>query len=296
MAAIDDPVPEVFVVEASSFSLGHTHHFVPAVGTWLNFGPDHQDVHRDLAAYEAAKARIWADLGGDQVAVANRDDPVVMGNLPPGVPVRTFGRTDGDYRMERGHLVGEEGPILAVEELSRDLPHDISNALAATATARGVAVEMSAVASVLRSFEHPAHRVQTVAEVAGVRWVDDSKATTPHATLAAVAGFGSVVLVAGGRNKGLDLVALRAAVPPRCGRWSPSAKLPTSSCEVFDGVVPVVTAQSMDDAVDRAATLARSGDTVLLSPACASFDWYSSYAERGRDFTAAVGRHSGSLR
>jgi UDP-N-acetylmuramoylalanine--D-glutamate ligase len=132
----------------------------------------------------------------------------------------------------------------------------------------------------------PPHRVEFVAEVDGVRWVDDSKSTAPHATLAAVAGFEAVVLVAGGRNKGLDLSALAAAGP----RVRAVVGIGESAQDVVAAFPdrPSAVASSMAEAVGQARSLARPGDTVLLSPACASFDWYGSYAERGRDFAALV--------
>jgi UDP-N-acetylmuramoylalanine--D-glutamate ligase len=279
--------PEVFVVEASSFRLRDTHRFVPAVATWLNFGADHQDVHTSAARYEASKARLWADLGADQVAVANADDAVVRSHVRPDVPTVLFGRSEGDYRLEGDLLVGDGDALVAVDELSRSLPHDIANGLAAAATARRAGASLDGVRAVLRTFEHLPHRVQLVAEAGGIRYVDDSKATTPHASLAAVHAFDSVVLIAGGRNKGLDLAELRAGAP----RLRAVVGLGEAAGEVhaaFDGIVPVEVAGDMDEAVGRAASLARPGDVVLLSPACASFDQYRSYAERGDDFARIV--------
>jgi UDP-N-acetylmuramoylalanine--D-glutamate ligase len=284
--AVADPDPEVFVVEASSFRLRDTHRFVPAVATWLNLGADHQDVHASPQAYERSKARIWDDLGAGQVAVANADDPVVMRNLRVEVPHVTFG-TQADYRVRGGVLVGDGDDLLPVAELSRAFPHDVANALAAAATARRAGATVEGVRAVLREFRHLPHRVQLVAEIDGVRYVDDSKATTPHATLAAVAGFDTVVLLAGGRNKGLDLGALRAATPA----LRAVVALGEAAAEVeaaFEGALPVTTARDMDEAIAQARAHAHAGDVVLLSPACASFDWYASYAARGDDFVRAV--------
>jgi UDP-N-acetylmuramoylalanine--D-glutamate ligase len=134
--------------------------------------------------------------------------------------------------------------------------------------------------------------VQLVGDAGGVRYYDDSKATTPASVLAALAGFESVVLIAGGRNKGLDLGALRR----EAARVRAVVAIGDAAGEVekaFDGAAPVVTAASMDDAVAAAAAVAEPGDVVLLSPGCASFDWYSSYAERGDDFARAVRQRIG---
>jgi len=291
--AIADPATEVFVVEASSFRLGHTHRFQPAVATWLNFAPDHLDVHASLDAYEAAKAKIWADLDDNAVAVVNVDDPVVRRHRPSTGRVITFGFDAfqrPDTRIEDGNLLTADGEILLpVAELARAQAHDLANALAASATALAAGADSDAVRSVLRTFRGLAHRVQLVASNGGISWFDDSKATSPHATLAAVEGFESVVLLAGGRNKGLDLSALSGTVPPvRAVVALGEAADEIRAAFVTSGVDVVTVASGMGDAVDVAAHLARPGDTVLLSPGCTSFDWFGSYAERGDAFVEAV--------
>lgn len=291
VAAIADPAIEVFVVEASSFRLAPVDRFRPAVGTWLNFAPDHQDAHADLAAYEAAKARIWRNHAGDDLAVANAEDPVVMRHAPSRGRVETFGLDRGDWRRRGDELVTPSGEVLvAVEELFRALPHDLTNTLAAAASALGAGATLAGAGRAAIAFRGLAHRVAFVDEAAGVRWFDDSKATAPHATLAAVAGFSSVVLIAGGRNKGLDLGRLADAAP----RVHAVVAIGEAAPEVvaaFEGRRPVHTADSMSAAVDLAGSLARPGDVVLLSPGCASFDAYGSYAERGDDFAHNVHRY-----
>lgn len=287
VAALDDPTIEVFVVEASSFRLGHTDHFVPRVATWLNFGADHQDVHASPEAYEWAKARIWRDLGPNEVAVANVDDPVVMRHVRADLPTVTFGAAAADYRVEGGSLVGDGDALIATDELPRALPHDLANSLAAAATARRGGASLEGVRQALRAFRNLPHRVQLVAEIDGVRYVDDSKATTPHATLAAIAGFESVVLLAGGRNKGLDLRELRHAAS-RLRAVVAIGEAAADVVDAFGGTVPATVAATMDEAVVAAEAHARPGDVVLLSPACASFDWYGSYAERGDHFARLV--------
>jgi len=285
----------VFVVEASSFRLGHTQHFEPAVATWLNFAPDHLDGHRSLADYEASKARIWAGLGpGRGVAVANRDDAVVMSHTRAEVRTVTFGVDEpGDYRVEGGILRVAGGPdLVAVDELPRAMPHDVSNSLAAAATALEGGATADGVRATLRTFAGLAHRVSLVGSWDGVAWFDDSKATTPQATLAAVRGLGRrgrVVLVAGGHNKGLDLGVLGGVADRLAGVVAIGAAADEVR-HAFEGRVDVVVAGSMAAAVEAAAAFARAGDDVVLSPACASFDWYSDYAQRGDDFAAAV-RH-----
>jgi UDP-N-acetylmuramoylalanine--D-glutamate ligase len=289
VSAIDDPVPEVFVVEASSFRLAPLRRFRPTAAAWLNFAPDHLDVHLDLASYEAAKANLWARTEGDDLAVANADDPVVMAHVPTGARVETFGLgRQADWYEDGGTLRGPGGQgVLAVADLPRTLPHDIANALAATATARGGGASLDGARAALTSFSGLPHRVTPVGEADGVSWFDDSKATAPHATVAAVSSFDSVVLIAGGRNKGLDLGSL-ADLVPRLRAVVAIGDAADEVAAVFEGRVPVVTAGSMGAAVAAAREAARPGDTVLLSPGCASFDWYGSYAERGDDFARAV--------
>jgi len=306
VAAIDDPATDVFVVEASSFRLEHSQRFAPAVGTWLNFAPDHLDSHPDLSSYEAAKAGIWRDQSAEQVAVGNADDPVVARHLAaaPGRHV-TFGlAAEADFRLVGGAAPGGRltGPgeghgdaveIARVEELGRALPHDIANGLAAAATALAGGASIEGVRRGLLDFRGLPHRVALVGEAGGVRFYDDSKATTPHAAATAVAGFESVVLIAGGRNKGLDLRVLAQSAGPIRAVVAIGEAAPEVAA-AFDGVRPVTRAGSMDEAVRAAVDLARPGDAVLLSPGCASFDWYGSYGERGDDFTRAVDEVTGA--
>ncbi len=287
--ALDLDGLDVIVVEASSFRLEFTETFAPRVGTWLNLAPDHLDWHEDLDAYAAAKARLWANAGPGDVAVANAEDPVVLDAARrSGATVVTFGLAAGNWTVAGGDLVGPDGPLLAPSELARDLPHDRANALAAAATATAAGASAPAVASVLRSFRGLPHRIAPVGEHGGVRWLDDSKATDPHAAVTAVRGFASVVLVAGGRNKGLDLSVL-AEEAPRLRAVVAIGESTPQLVDAFAGSgVPVVPAGSMDEAVAEARAAARPGDVVLLSPGCASYDWYSGYGERGDDFARAV--------
>jgi UDP-N-acetylmuramoylalanine--D-glutamate ligase len=293
VTAIDDPSTQVFVVEASSFRLGHTHRVRARVATWLNFSPDHLDVHASLDTYEAAKARIWhglAEAGG--TAVVNVDDPVVARNVPVGAATVTYSLDPAiaaDARVLDDRLVVGDHDLVGVSELRRALPHDLANALAASATALQVGATPDGVRQVLRRFTGLAHRVQHVADMGGIAWYDDSKATTPHAALAAVAGFASVVLVAGGRNKGLDLGVLAAAVPPVHAVVAIGEAGPEIAAAFAPTGVEVRTATAdIGEAVRLASEVAVPGDAVVLSPACTSFDWFGSYAERGDAFQAAV--------
>ncbi len=289
--AIDLDV-DSFVVECSSFRLATTMQFRCDGGAWLNFAADHLDWHHGLAEYEAAKARIYSQQRNDDVSVGVIDDPTVKHHLQAS-PARqvSVGLGSGEYRLADGELVGPAGTLIAVRDLYRSLPHDCTNALVAAALClESRLCDRSAVAAGLAGFTGPAHRIEFVAEVDGVAWYNDSKATTPHATLTALRGFDSVVLVAGGRNKGLDLEMLRS----EAGRIRAVVAIGEAAGvidTVFRSVVPIIPADTMSTAVRSAADVARHGDVVLLSPACASFDWYpGGYQARGEDFKAEV-RH-----
>jgi UDP-N-acetylmuramoylalanine--D-glutamate ligase len=174
-----------------------------------------------------------------------------------------------------------------VEELARPFPHEVLDALCALAAAGAAGATVQGCRRALLEFTGLPHRVQLVGEANGVRYYDDSKATTPGAVLAALAGFERAVLLAGGRNKGLDLSVLRQAAP----RLRAVVAIGEAAPEVaaaFEGACTVRRADSMAEAVAAAAEVAEPGDAVVLSPACASFDWYSSYAERGDDFARCV--------
>jgi UDP-N-acetylmuramoylalanine--D-glutamate ligase len=289
VSALDLDV-DVFVVECTSFRLAFTTTFRPLAATWLNLAPDHQDWHVSLDTYAAAKARIWAYQHPDDAAIGFAGDPVVMRHLASATARhRTFGSRDADYRVDRGVLAGPAGPLLAVGDLRRALPHDLTNTLAAAATVleAGVAT-VEGVAAAAAAFEGVPHRISFVAEHEGVRYFDDSKATTPHAALIAIRAFDSVVLVAGGKNKDLDLRGM-ATEPARMRGVVAIGRAAPDVAAAFDGVCPVVeVTTTMDDAVAEARRLARPGDVVLLSPGCASFDWYTGYAARGDDFARAV--------
>jgi UDP-N-acetylmuramoylalanine--D-glutamate ligase len=298
VAAIDDPTIDLFVVEASSFRLEHSRHFAPAVGTWLNFAPDHLDSHRSLEDYRAAKERIWRDQSPDQVAIGNADDPVVSGALARAAAQQVrFGLNVGHrtsaFRIVDGQLVTPDDDVMCrVDELPRSLPHDLLNGLAAAATAYHAGATPAGVRAGLLGFDGLPHTLALVGKADGVRYYDDSKATTPHATLAAIAGFDSVVLICGGRNKGLDLGVLTSQLD-RIRAVVAIGEAANAVAAVFGGLRPVHVATSMDEAVATASRLARPQDAVLLSPACASFDWYGSYRERGDDFRRAVRDHTG---
>ena len=286
IAAIDDPAVDVFVVEASSFRLGHTQGFAPRVAAWLNWGPDHLDVHVDLDTYARAKASIWDHLPEDGVAVATLSDRVVMAYAPKDRPVITVG-DGGVARQNDGHLVVGDTVVAPVDALPRTFDHDITNTLTAAAIALEFGATADHIETAIRTHEQLPHRIQYVATVDGIDWYNDSKATVPHAVVTALRSFDRAVLIAGGKNKGLDLGEIREADAHIASVVAIGDAGP-DVVEAFEGQFPIVSADSMDAAVAAARKLAEPGEVVLLSPGCASYDWYSSYGARGDDFIRAV--------
>lgn len=295
--AVDSDL-DVFVVECSSFRLAWTQRFRADAAAWLNFAPDHLNWHSTIEGYEASKARIFELQTADDIAVGFIDDPTVMRHLgrAPGRAI-TFGLARGDYRLDGSVLTGPDGGIVDVGEMGRSLPHDITNALAASSLVLETGmVGADAIAVALGEFRAQPHRLEQVGEADGVTWYNDSKATTPHAAAAAIRAFDSLVLIAGGSRKGVDLSPMasepsRVRVVIAIGEAAPDVRA------VFNATTPVVDASSMAEAVALAAEHSRSGDAVVLSPGCASFDWYGGYPERGDDFRRTVAaRLAGSAR
>jgi UDP-N-acetylmuramoylalanine--D-glutamate ligase len=280
---------DVLVVEAASFRLAWTPTFRSDAAAWLNLAEDHQDWHVSMSSYERAKSRIWANMRDTDVAIGAASDKIVMRNLDRVAGRRvTFGSEVGDYKVVDGRLVSPHGDICHIADLPRRLPHDVTNALCASALViESGQASLDAVRDGLADFRSPAHRIELVAEHGGIAYYDDSKATTPHAALTAIRGFDSVVLIAGGRNKGLDLGSM-AAESERIRSVVTIGESADEIAVAFSGRCPVIAAGDMATAVRRAAEIARSGDVVLLSPGCASYDQYDGYAARGDDFARHV--------
>jgi len=280
---------DCFVVEATSFRLAFTTTFRADAAAWLNLAPDHLDWHDSMKTYEEAKARLWAHVRPSDTAIGWVDDPIVMRHLARAACKRvTFGLEQADYKVVDGALTGPSGAIGSVVSMRRALPHDVTNALCASALVieSGLA-DTRSIGAALGDFEAPHHRIEFVGQHDDISWYDDSKATTPHAVCTALRGFSNVVLIAGGRNKGLDL----SPIADESARVRAVVAIGDAADEVaavFAGRRPVEHASSMTEAVETARRLARAGDTVLLSPGCTSFDWYDGYARRGEDFTRCV--------
>ena len=288
IAALDTDT-QVFAVECSSFRLANCEHFRTRASVWLNIAPDHLDWHTSMESYSMAKAQLWAHTRAGDVAVAPADDARIL-QIAQQSTARTvtFGSVQGDYHAQDGRLNSPHGAIMNISDMKRAMPHDITNALAAAAISiESGLVEPSHVARALAEFDNAPHRIEYVETIDGVKWFNDSKATSPHASAVAINSFQNIVLIAGGRNKGLDLSEL-ADQPKRMKAVVAIGDDAPEIEKAFDAVCRVVRGGSMQEAVQLARTLAVSGDVVLLSPACTSYDWYNNYMERGEDFMQCV--------
>ena len=290
-AALSIPPEGAIAVEVSSFQLATIDRFRPAVGVVLNVAEDHTDWHGTFDGYVAAKARIFENQTADDVAVINADDPVASA-MCDACRARVV-RFSGTHLPEGGAGVRGDDIVVAGETVASlsevRLPGAAGreDAVAASAAASAYAVDPAAIRSALRDFHPLAHRLEVVAQVEGVTYIDDSKATNPHATLSALRDMESVVLIAGGRTKGIDLSPLAEAHPALTAVVA-MGEARAELARVFTGLLPVFLVDSMKDAVRVAREQARGSGSVLLSPACASLDMYDNYAARGNDFARHV--------
>lgn len=294
---------DIIVAELSSYQLASTSHFAPRVGVLLNITPDHLSWHGSEQAYADAKLRLFHSMESGQVAIVCEEVPgsgeLVRALRRRGVRTVRVGRevgVDCAY-LERGELVVRDidgNPIRLVkrDELAIKGAHNASNALAASVAALVLGATPEAVRAGLRSFEPLAHRIERVGEAEGVVFYDDSKATNVDATVKALTAFPhqKVVLLVGGRDKGTDLSALVAAARGRCSAVIAYGEAGPRFFEAFEATrIPHELADGLAGAFERARAVAQRGEAVLLSPACASFDEFSGFAERGDAFKRLVG-------
>ncbi len=288
-------LPDVWVLELSSFQLETTFTLNCAAAAMLNLSDDHLDRYIDLKDYATAKARIFHGIG---TQVLNRDDAWSRGMAIPGRRLISFGldapgeAADFGLRPRNGQtwIVRGEEFLLPLADLPLAGRHNAANAMAAMALATALGFDAEDLVPALKSFKGLAHRVEKVAEIGGVTYYDDSKGTNVGATVAALQGLGRPsVVILGGDGKGQDFGPLKAAVAAHAhgvvliGRDAPAIRAAIEGCGV-----PMLDAEDMAAAVRLAAQRARPGDAVLLSPACASFDMYRNYAHRAEVFVTAV--------
>jgi UDP-N-acetylmuramoylalanine--D-glutamate ligase len=288
-----DPQAQLYVLELSSYQLETTDSLNCHAATVLNISPDHLDRYPDLAAYSAAKARIFARC---DTAVINLDDPLVV--AMPRAARRTLGFSlrasiGADYavasREGQWWLMRGAQALLPLSALKVQGLHNAANALAALALGEALSLPMAAMLAELASFTGLAHRSQWVADVNGVTYIDDSKGTNVGATLAAVAGMpGPLVMILGGEGKSQDFSPLQAAFRGKVRHAVLIGRDAAALEAALQGACTLEHAATLEEAVRAAAAAAQPGDAVLLSPACASLDMFKDYAHRGAAFAAAV--------
>jgi UDP-N-acetylmuramoylalanine--D-glutamate ligase len=280
------------VCETSSFQLEDTLAFAPEAAVLLNITPDHLDRHGTLEAYREAKLRVFTRQREGDVAVVPTGPPETP--LAPGVRrVRFGGGAQADCELRGGRLWWEGEPLLAVDELSLRGEHNARNAMAAAAVCLARGVDPDAVRAGLRGFAGVPHRLREVARRDGVLYVNDSKATNVASTLVALRAFpeGGVHLILGGQGKGQNFAALGDAVAASCRAVYLIGEDTPAIAHALEGIeVPLHECGDLEHAVAAAHVAAASGEIVLLSPACASFDQFADYEARGERFVALVGR------
>jgi UDP-N-acetylmuramoylalanine--D-glutamate ligase len=282
---VDRVAAEATVVcEVSSFQLEDAIEFAPEGAVLVNLASDHLDRHGTFEAYRDAKLRVFAHQGNDDVAVA----PLGLGVEDLGGCARRVCFGDGpqaELSDRAGHLWWDDEPLIDVEELALRGLHNRRNAMAAAAICLARGIEPDAVRAALRTFAGVEHRLEDVATIDGVLYVNDSKATNVDSTLVALASFEMPIhLILGGQDKGQDFAALRAPVAERCR----GVYLIGEDAERIGAAVGGTRCQTLERAVDAAARAARAGEVVLLSPACASFDQFEDFEARGRAFKELV--------
>jgi UDP-N-acetylmuramoylalanine--D-glutamate ligase len=290
-AVFEIPADGVIAVEVSSFQLSAISEFRPRVAVLLNLAEDHTDWHGSFDNYLASKARITMNQTEHDVFVPNRDDPAAMsvanGVAARVVPFSESSAPENGIGWNRDTLLWRRREVLSAGDVPIAGAAGREDVAAAAGAALEYGVDIEAVRRAVKAFRPLRHRLEVIAEARGVTFVNDSKATNPHATMAATKGLKDVVLIAGGRAKGIDLSVLRQTVPPVIA----VVALGEAADEVvraFEGLVEVTVVPSMEAGVRAAGERAIPGGSVLLSPGCASLDMYESYAERGEAFSRAV--------
>ena len=297
---VEDSTPEtIHAVEVSSFQLETTTTFRPWIALWLNLAADHLDRHPNVEEYARAKARIYANQRAEDWAVVNLDDPIVMAHSE-GIASRRVGfsplgsssdgfSVNGEWIVRRTATSAERlVPVSAVELTGR---HMLGNVVAAVATASVAGISTSAMVASLKGFRGLEHVMEPSGRVGGVTFVNDSKATNVEAARRSIESFpGRLVALVGGHFKGGDFRDLREALASRGRAVVAMGEAAPLVREALADLLPVIDAASMREAVERGYEAARPDGIVLLAPACASFDWFRDYAERGRAFKEEVER------
>ncbi len=287
------------VAEVSSFQFEGVTTFRPKIGLLLNITPDHLDRHKSMERYVSLKRRVAAKMGAGDTLIVNAADPLTSDlKAPADATTLTFGDPNGAAWVEEGACMAAIGGVterlFALADLQIVGAHNVENAVAAALAARVAGIDTATVRKGIAVFTGLPHRMEKIVEIDGVAFVNDSKGTNVDATLKSLEGFDrNVVLIAGGSSKGADFAPLAEAIR----RHSKGVVLiGVTAREIADALgdfTPTLFADDMSDAVKKGRSLATSGETVLLSPACASFDMFENYVDRGARFAEAARRLAG---
>jgi UDP-N-acetylmuramoylalanine--D-glutamate ligase len=291
------PGDETIVCECSSFQLEDTIAFAPECAIFLNLAPDHLDRHRDLESYLAAKLRIFANQGNDDVAVYNADDPFVadvdLGGCARRIAFCRGAAPECEVAVAEGTIFYDGEPLLPVAELGLFGEHNVANAMAAAAAALAMGIDREAVREGLRSFAGVPHRLEPVAEIDGVRFVNDSKATNVASAIVGIRAFeGGVHVILGGSEKDEPFTPLIDPIRERVRACyligATSERMARELAPVVEAGIELRRCADLEDAVSRATAGAEPGGVVLLSPACASFDAFENFEQRGDRFREII--------
>ena len=284
-----DPIPDFAVLEVSSFQMETIVNFRPEVAIWLNFAPDHMDRYRRVEDYYNAKRRIFENMTEDQIAI------VRVGEKLPGLKPRRIEFSavtgSGELYYQNGCIMENGHMLMPLRGTAMEQAHNAENTMAATLACRAVGLSDSAIAQAVHSFTPPGHRCETVAEIDGILWLNDSKSTNLHSTEAAVRSqTRPVILIAGGKDKGLDYSALNPMLEQKARLCIVFGQIAAQLEQTFTPACRTLRCQTVEEAVTLAAQNAAKGDVVLFSPGTSSFDQFTGYVQRGNCYREAVRR------
>ena len=284
---VADEQPEIAVLEVSSFQMETIHAFRPDVAIWLNFAPDHMDRYTKVEDYYNAKLRIFENMSADQLAIVR-----VGENLPEMKPqVQEFSAVVGSGRLyyQQNYIMEAGRPLMGLRGTAMEQAHNAENTMAAILACRAMGLSDAEIEQGVRTFCPPGHRCETVAEMDGILWLNDSKSTNLHSTEAAVRSqTRPIILLAGGKDKGLDYAAINPMLELKARCCIVFGQIADQLENTFAPVCKTIKVETVEQAVAAAAKEAQRGDVVLFSPGTSSFDQFTGYVQRGQCFRNAV--------
>ncbi len=285
--ALQPEQPEFAVLEVSSFQMETIVDFRPEVAIWLNFAPDHMDRYKKVEDYFNAKLRIFENMSGDQLAIVRAGEN--LPGLSPRVVEFSSVTEEGQLFYRNGTIMEGEKALTTLRGTTLEQAHNAENAMASTLACRAIGLSDESISAGLRSFSPPGHRCETVAEMDGVLWLNDSKSTNLHSTEAAVRSqTRPIILLAGGKDKGLDYSPINPMLAEKARCCIVFGQIANQLEQTFSPVCRTIRVCTVEEAVSAAAREARSGDVVLFSPGTSSFDQFTGYVQRGECYRSAV--------